>query len=359
MSDLLNCPVIDCHVHIHQAAGAPAMRELLRQCGLRQVAIQSIPAYENEGPGQNIGGLLAKVANPGRVFLFGGMQYDHPHLPVEAMDLLGQVKRLIAAGADGIKMIEGKPGTRLDIGDIPLDSPVYDDVYGYLEAKQIPLLSHVADPATFWDPARCPEWAVSAGWAWFRPDFPTLKRLHTEVAHLLTKFPRLRVIFAHFYFLSEDVTVAARFMDDFPNANLDITPGIEMFEDFSKQPAVWRDFFTTYQDRLFFGTDNICYRKTQTVEDAAEKVQQMRRFLETDGKVKFWDLTLNGMALPSPVLEKLYYRNFQRLVGVTPKAVDRALAVAECARVIAFAESRPELHAQIPAYRRILKRLEM
>jgi len=357
MSDLLNCPVIDCHLHMRQAHGAPAMRALLRQAQLRAVSIAAIPAYHDEGPGQNIGGLLAKVANPGRVFLFGGMQYDHPRLPVEAMDLLGQVQRLVAAGADGIKMIEGKPGTRLECGNIPLDSPVYDGVYGYLEANQIPLLSHVADPPSLWDPARCPEWAVSSGCEWYRPEYPTLERLRAEVAHLLTKFPRLRVIFAHFYFLSEDVTAAARFLDDYPNANLDVTPNPDMYHHFGQQPAVWRDFFTTYQDRIFFGTDNTCYRKVQTVEAAAEKLKRMRRLYETDETVQIWNMSFHGIALSPPVLEKLYYRNYQRLVGVTPKAVDRALAVAECAEVIAFAEARPAYHAQIPAYRRIMQRL--
>ena len=357
MSELLDCPVIDCHLHIKHAKGAPGLREMLRLAQLRQVAIQSIPSYEDEGPGQNIGGLLAKVKNPGRVFLFGGMQYDHPRTPMEKMDLLGQVKRLLACGCDGIKMIEGKPGTRLALGDIPLDAPVYDPVYAHLEAEQVPLLSHVADPETFWDPARCPQWAVDAGWAWFRPEFPTLERLRAEVAHALTKFPRLKVIFAHFYFLSEDIAEATRFLEAFPNANLDITPGLEMYFNFAAQPAAWREFFITYQDRLFFGTDNTSYRQTQTVEYSAEKVHNMRLFLETEQTVQLWGETPRGIGLPRQTLEKLYYQNFQRLVGVTPKHVDRSLALAECARVIAFVEQRPEWRSQLKDIQRLEQRL--
>ncbi len=141
MDDLSVVPIIDAHLHMRQANGTPGLEEMLQRCGLRQVALQSIPSYEDEGPGQNIGGLLAKAQYPGRVFLFGGLTYDHPETPPEALDLAGQAQRLVAAGCDGIKMIEGKPGTRKDIGDIPLDSPLYHDCYALLEATGVPLLT--------------------------------------------------------------------------------------------------------------------------------------------------------------------------------------------------------------------------
>lgn len=358
MDDFLPIPVVDAHLHMRRADGAPGLEALLRACGLRQVALMSIPSYAGEGPGQNIGGLLAKARHPDSVFLFGGLTYDYPATPPEALDFAGQARRLVAAGCDGIKMIEGKPGTRKAIGDIPLDSPLYDGFYGYLEANGIPLLSHVGDPETFWDRARIPDWAESAGWGWWRGEYPHIDQLRRETARVLAAFPRLKVIFAHFYFLSEDVERAAAFLDAYPNAALDITPGLEMYVDFSAAPRAWHDFFTTYQERILFGTDNTANETVMPLAQAVEKVYAQRTFLETENDIVWWNETLHGIALAPDALKKIYHRNFARHAGTTPKPVNLSLAIAECARVIAFAESREVYRAEVANYRAVMAALE-
>ncbi len=350
MSELLRCPVIDCHVHIHGAKGAPGLGTVLRQGRLAGVAIQSIPAFEDYGPGQNAGALLAKARWPGRVYVFGGLSY------ADGTDLPAQAQRLAAMGCDGLKMIEGKPGTRREIGDLPLDSSCYDGVYAFLEARGLPLLAHVGDPAAFWDPARCPAWAASAGWGWFDPRYPTLERPRAEVANVLRRHPRLQTILAHFYFLSEDRGTAARFLDAFPHANLDLTPGMEMYEDFTRDPGGWRDFFLAYQDRLLFGTDNVSYRREQTMADCADRVLRLRRFLETAETVELMGCTVRGLALPREVLEKIYAGNFHRFAGSTPKPIALPEALAEADRAVALAHT-PQYRHHLADCRRLRERL--
>ena len=61
-----------------------------------------------------------------------------------------QVKRFMAMGYDGIKLLEMKPMLLRNLGQAWLSKPCYEEMFGYLEEKQIPVLLHVNDPETFW-----------------------------------------------------------------------------------------------------------------------------------------------------------------------------------------------------------------
>ena len=65
-------------------------------------------------------------------------------------------------------------------------------------------------------------------------------RLIAEVERILEQHPRLKLILAHFCFLSGDLARAAAFLDRWPNVCYDITPGDEMYVRFSAAPAAWR-----------------------------------------------------------------------------------------------------------------------
>ncbi len=158
---------------------------------------------------------------------------------------------------------------------------------------------------------------------------------------MLTKHPGLRVVFAHFYFLSADLERLGAFLDRWPNVNVDITPGSEMYVNWAAQREKAREFFIRYQDRIFFGTDNLGGRRDPDPEltDASKrKVDAMRRVLETEDTFEFWGQTWGGLALPRDVCAKIYAGNFHRWVGTEPKPVDRLAACEECDRLLAMTE---------------------
>jgi predicted TIM-barrel fold metal-dependent hydrolase len=82
---------------------------------------------------------------------------------------------------------------------------------------------------------------------------------------------------------------------------------------YGRQPYSARRFLIKYQDRLMFGTDTSCKR---------EAYRTYFRFLETDDEYfdsapshhlqGFW--MIYGVFLPKDVLEKIYYKNAQRLL---------------------------------------------
>lgn len=294
------------------------------------VTVLSIPQFDYDSIGQNAVYLLYKAMNPEKTFAFAGLDYHVPGTFGTDHDFKGQAERLLNMGFDGIKMIEGKPSVRKIIGNIPLDSPLYDEFYAYLEENRVPILSHVADPEESWDIDKSTRFAKDNNWFYGDRTYVGKEDLYEEVERVLEKFPRLNITFAHFYFLSNELERAAEFLENWPNVYFDLTPGSEMYVNFAKCPDKWHDFFMKYQDRIIFGTDNGWGTDTpheNKVAEANDKVGWMRRFLETEDKfINKWNMNIAGIGLEKKALEKIYATNYMRFAGNKPKQVNLKLA---------------------------------
>ncbi len=337
---LIDLPVIDCHVHIRGPASIPNLNAILDACGLDAITVVATAGKDDENVGQNPDALLFKVLHPGRYFAFGSLRHPRSGSIQDPRPYEEQARCMMAMGCDGMKMLEGKPTMRKQL-DVPLDAPQLDPYYSFLEKQRVPLLFHVADPESFWDPEKVSEGARQRGWFYGDGTFPEKEQLYAEVERLLGKHPRLRVVFAHFYFLSADLERLGAFFERWPHANVDITPGSEMYANFAAQREKTREFFIRYQDRIFFGTDNAGGRHSPDPErtvSAKSKIDAMRRVLETEDTFEFWGMTWGGLGLPREVCAKIYAGNFRRWVGPKPKPVNSAVAIEECDRLITMAE---------------------
>jgi len=334
--------LIDCHTHLTKEGAEAGTRLLSRAAegGIDSIAILVIAGLKARNG--NPAGLLAKARHPDRIFLFAGLDYTALAEEVEhrfTFPFGKQVERLIAIGCDGVKMLNGKPDVRRASG-IALDSPVYEACFARLAETGMPLLWHVNDPEEFWNPDLAPEWARKAGWL-YDDSFPSKESLYGECQRVLRRHPNLKVIFAHFHFLSADLPRAAALLERFSNACFDLAPGIEMFHNFSAAPEIAREFFLRYQERIIFGTD--------LVEDSPlSRIRVIRNCLESDETFPvptderlFWPdyrTTLRGLRLPPEVLGKIYADNFRRLVGNTPRPLNLSAAREELERIASIAD---------------------
>jgi predicted TIM-barrel fold metal-dependent hydrolase len=326
----MKVPLIDAHVHLDTYRGVEELRELATTAGIDRYNIVCVAGTPERSLAVNSIALLAKARHPLTTTVFGGLQYGIGQ-PVTSVALRRQAERLWAAGCDGMKMLEGKPTSRKRI-PFAMDDPVYDQYYGFLQEAGIPILWHVADPATFWDPHLVSATAKQQGWDYSDGSFPSREQLYGEVDRVLAKFPRLRVTFAHFYFLSNEPDRAESFLNRWPSVTFDITPGSEMYRNFSKAPDRWRAFFIKYQDRILFGTDNIAPVGARAVARGGmlDKIRMMRQFLETTGTFEgFCTATSRnviGLGLPPETLTRIYHLNFERVAGATPRPLDLKVA---------------------------------
>lgn len=340
MTKFADITVVDAHQHLYSARNIDALMLKGKEFGYSAVNVASLSQLGPDYLAQNAIGLLWKLRYPDNGFFFGGLEYHWPGTDKRKIDAAAQAKELIALGCDGIKMLEGKPTTRKDLG-IALDSPMYDEFYAFLQDKRIPLLSHVADPDEFWDPARVPQWAVNRKWFFGDGTYVSQQQLFDETQRVLKKFPRLNVFLAHLYFRDASLPGAHRFMEEFPNACLDICPGIQMYWNFAPQADGWREFFVKYQDRLIYGTDLNDRRNDEKVS----RMECVRRFLETDDRFDYRgskDHHVRGIKLPAEALEKIYHGNFERIGCAKPRPVKLAAAIEFCRRRIQRAGDIPD-----------------
>ena len=343
--------VIDCHVHLLDLASVGRLIEIRRHLAIdRMNLVCIVDPHSGSGHPQ---ALYAKLIGRGAVYCFGGLNHAAIISGGEATapSLAEQVDQLLAAGCDGIKLIEGKPTARQEL-PFPLDGEYYSEFFARAAARQVPLLWHVADPEEFWDAAAAPKWAVEHGWT-YGPEDVAKEQLYTEVANVLQRHPSLRVIFPHFYFLSADLARADGFLRAHPNVNIDLALGVELLFNLSRDRDAAREFFLTHQDRILFGTD---ITSAHPPAQAALRGGLVRQFLE--GSEPFAapaeadellqpseDSKIQGLALPADVLAKIYCANFEAFAGAAPAAVNRDQAVAEC---LGQAEIAAELSGEPP-----------
>ena len=310
--------------------------------------------------------LHLKAHYPQRVFVFGGLDVSAYYRDPQHVGALfaASLDFLSAAGCDGIKMIEGKPDMRKMLPIPPFDSEAFAPFWEKMAQTQVPLLFHVNDPEEFWDANRVPEWAVQRGWFYGDGTFINNESQYAEIFNLLAKNPALKVIFAHFFFLSAQRSRLADLLDRYPNVTIDLTPGIEMYQNFSAAIEETRDFFLKYQERILFGTDigaRALLTSPQTdiqLSESRERVTLIRNFLENPGEFTlhpnggflFGNLQtpFHGLGLPEPVLQKIYWRNFEKVVAPSPRPLNPGLIVEMCNQVESMIQMQGSSQPGIP-----------
>jgi len=337
--------MVDCHVHIWKADDAVNLNSIRERIGAERMNAVSIIYREHVN--DNPACYAVKALYPDKFYVFPGLDHS-THLSggkLVTPPLAEQVDRMIEAGADGIKLLETKTAERKMVG-IPADSDYYADMFARVEEAGLPAVWHVADPEEFWDPELTPKWAKEQGWG-YDDTFCTKEQLYTETENVLARHPRLKIIFAHFYFLSADLPRAAALLDRYEDVYLDLAPGVEMLYNMSKNTDEARKFFIKYSDRILFGTD---ITGDQPLEEAEHRARLITRWLETEDEYRVSpgadfllgppeDGIIRGIKLPEDVLAKIYLTNFERLVEPKPRKLDKKIAIEECERIAKEAEA--------------------
>lgn len=342
-------PIIDGHIHFGHPNYGTNLVEILEQANIERFNIVCTPHQQRLSLVPDA--LQLKALYPERCYVFGGLDISTLFM---APDYAGEVfahyvDSLLDMGCDGIKMIEGKVQMRKTLPIPDFDSQVYAPYWAHMAETLTPLVFHVNDPEEFWDADLCPGWARQMGWFYGDGTYINNEEQYRQVLTVLERHPSLNVIFAHFFFLSAQLERLSGYLDRFPNMKVDLTPGIEMYMNFARDPQKSRDFFIKYQDRIVYGTDigakALLATPGMNIEPSESnlRIQLIRRFLETEGPFTleseegflFGDpnFVFQGIALPGEVLEKIYHLNFERSVSTKPRRLDSAAIIEECERL--------------------------
>jgi predicted TIM-barrel fold metal-dependent hydrolase len=322
---------IDVHSHVFE--DVPAINAMLRRINLRVIDI-SVPATDGHIELMHrVGAALAK---------------QHPDLFswASTFDLAGRnepdygartAKALDATFEQGAVMVKiwkevGLELKRPDGSFVLPDDGIFDPVYAHLAMRRKPLLAHLAEPREAWLPldpkgvhygyySRNPKWHLYG-----RPEFPSHERLMESRDHILAKHPGLVVIGAHIGSLEWDVDEVATRLDKYPNFHVEVSARTR---DLTRQPSPKvRAFFLKYQDRILYGVDrswmphrtpDVAPTDAARQQFAADLEAQYRRdwdYYAGSGAITYGTETVEALALPKDVLEKFYWRNAGRIIGV-------------------------------------------
>lgn len=292
--------------------------------------------------------LMVKDMYPDRFFVFASLDVStyFRYRGRVGVKMCDYARRMIRAGADGIKIIEGKPGMRKELPVPDWDSEEWDPFFEWAELAQIPILWHVNDPETFWDPERAPRFAVEMGWT-YDDTFINNEAQYTQVLNLLTRHPNLHIIFAHFFFMSAQLPRLDAILTAFPNVMVDLTPGIEMYQHFSHGITGTRAFFEKYAGRIVYGTDigarGVLGNGQVSYDESLIRADIVRTFLEGtedveitgDGLFLMADqgFTMHPLGLSGARLTAILSGNFLRFVGKEPAEVVPKLVLKEIKRI--------------------------
>lgn len=321
--------MIDGHIHYAEYIDGDRLNKVICEYGYEAVALQCIPTAA--GRPVEADTFRFREECPVPVYIFGGLDRGIYNLPESEMRqaLVNEVKRLMDMGCTGIKMLEAKPNIRKHWPIPDFDTDVWEAYWEHLELEQIPVYMHVNDPEEFWDEKRVSAFARQAGW-FYDETYVNNEEQYRQVFAVLERHPKLRILFPHFLFFSEQLERLGNILDKYINVRVDITPGSELFYNLSENQAEAIRFFEQYQDRICFGTDigarNLVANEPKKLskDECNSRHRLIREFLETKGDyplrpdgyyITAKDRTMHGLGLSQEILDKIYGKNFLNFIG--------------------------------------------
>jgi len=318
-------PAIDAHNHLGESFGGGWDKRPLSEL-LDQLDAAGIVRYIDldGGWGEQLLDVHLehfKQPAPERFQIFGGVDWSQWQEKGNAFSewAASRLRAQKVRGAQGLKIWKGlgllvkdHTGKLVDVDD-PRLAPIWETA-GELG---LPVLIHVADPVAFFDPIdetneRWEELGNHPEWAFTSPLFPSFLHIMDGLASLVTRHVNTTFIGAHVGCCAEDLGWVGALLDRCPNFYVDISARIG---ELGRQPYTARKFFLQYADRILFGSD-------MGPDPASYRI--IYRFLETDDEYFNYNASdvplqgrwhIHGLFLPDDVLEKVYLRNAERLLG--------------------------------------------
>ena len=179
---------------------------------------------------------------------------------------------------------------------------------------------HLANPATFWNIDSADEYAIRMGRCCDKT-YPTKEQLHEEVDGIIKKHPKLRLLLAHFGFMSYDIEQAKRWLD-YENTALDLTPGGEQLLNMFDNWEEWLKLFEQYQDKIIYGTDYYAFPQDENWEiNFQRRPKFLQEFFQTNTKHDYLGEEFCGVKLDETIWQKICWDNAMRRFGL-PKTIN-------------------------------------
>ena len=316
---------IDAHVHLHGSADrfmAQAIRDHFRVLTIN-VDYPDFPPIDD----QLAAALSLRQRYPGRVAFAATFSVENFLSPTWAAQQVSRIQAALDQGAVGVKLwknigMDLKEGDRYVMPDDPRLEPIVEAI----ERAHSVLIGHQAEPLNCWLPFE--QMTVKSDREYFaehpqyymhdHPERPSHEAILAARDRMLSAHPNLRFDAVHLASLEWDVERIAQFLDQFPNAVVDMSARTSHLERQAVHaPQKVRAFLIRYQDRILYGSDD----EYGPAEGDAAAIRAVHEgwhsdwlFLATDRRLHSaeFPFVYQGMHLPKAVLDKIYRLNAER-----------------------------------------------
>jgi predicted TIM-barrel fold metal-dependent hydrolase len=302
-------PVIDVHTHVYAGDDAAVEKwvKTMDEVGLEKSIILS------GNVGEKLDAVIARFGkHPKRFEVWSGIDmtgYDKPGFVEHAVAELERGKK---AGARGVGELSDKGRGLSGAPGMHLDDPRMDPIIEKCADLGLPINVHIGEDQWMYEPMDLTNDGLMNGYTWRITTKDTNVLSHDAVLATLEnavkKHPRATIIACHFANCSADLNRLGAMLDKYPNLHADMGA---RFTEITPIPRFVKKFFTKYQDRLLYGTDNT---------PVAGMYQTSFRILETEDEHFYpayfakYHWPSHGFGLPDKVLKKIYRSNALKII---------------------------------------------
>ena len=330
-------PRIDVHTHVEPGALARAVALL----GAHRIV--HLVNLSGGSPGDGLEETLAEAKQVGHTTVFVNPDFREAKKgPGYGARMAAKIRKARALGARGVKIFKGLGLGYTDAHGrlLPVDDPGLDPVFETAGRLGMPVAIHTGDPKAFWKPPtpdneRFDELSVHPGWSFWQAPV-TWEQLYDQFERRVARHPKTIFIGVHFGNDPEDPARVAQMLERHKNLYIDTAARVPEIgrEDANHDPVRMRAFFEKYQDRILFGTDtgvgtgpeDLMLGSTGATPPTPADVERFFgstwRWFETNDRdipsptpiQGRWNV--DGIGLGRDVLEKVYRKNAERLLGI-------------------------------------------
>ncbi|MEN8226886.1 MAG: amidohydrolase family protein [Bacteroidota bacterium] len=241
----------------------------------------------------------------GRVMTCISDYSPHRGLTRKPEEISGYLKK----GFVGYKIWHGPASRVLEEGEKGIeyiDNLAHEPLFDAMEKAGMVMASvHIADPnGPFGERGK---WCADPVEFW---------RSIVALERVLQRHPDLVIVAAHGSWLvcqDAQIDFLRYLLETYPNFHVDLAATFQYYHSVNQENL--RDFFMEYSDRILYGTDNGIIKKSD-IPNLVDRYIKTFQILETDDPVKggfFGKSMTTGLNLPKDVLEKIYFKNAQKI----------------------------------------------
>lgn len=296
--------IVDAHTHVHLGTGGQLARTFVEAAD-----VYGIGPIWTMTPLEEVDALNAQY--PGR---FSYIAVPHWQSGGATEEFISDwMRRLDAFYLKGSRIfkLHMAPGTKKR-WSMDFRHPLIHRIMKHAYELGYHFMSHVADPK---------DWFVPPARYSSVPDYGTFDQQFTPLEEVLAQFPDRIHLGAHMGGSLEDLPALTARMHKYPNYILDTSATKWIIRAIAQQPTgAITEFFTTFQDRIIFGSDLVIGDKLNFDHYASRYwVQRMQWESDYSGPSPIedpdapnQDPRLLGLNLPAEVLTKIYRTNALR-----------------------------------------------